>query len=121
MVQNLDIRCPQGHCSFNNTTSKAQTQEIPAKNFSRPEELKTKDPKSILLRDDLAEPAKKENKQKRFKRWRERTRELKKTLATGNKSVDAAKKKKKCDTSKVMYFNCNKKGHYTSNCIKPEN
>ena len=121
MVRGSDIRCPRGHRPSNNTASKVQTQETAAKDSSRPEEPKTKDPKSVPLRDDPAEPAKKEDKQKRLKCRQERTRESKETPATGNNIVNAAKKKKKRDTSKVTCFNCDKKGHYTRNCTKPKN
>ena len=98
-----------------------QTQETTAKDSSHPEEPKTKDLKSIFPRDNPAEPAKKEDKQKRFKRRQKRTREPKETPATGDNTVDAAKKKKKRDTSKITCFNCDKKDHYASNCTKPKN
>ena len=39
-----------------------QIQEIAAKDFSRPEELKTKDLKSVPPYDNPAEPAKKKDK-----------------------------------------------------------
>ena len=67
------------------------------------------------------EPIKKEDKQKKFKCQRKCTREPKKTPATSNNTVNAAKKKKKRDTSKVMCFNCNKKDHYASNCTELKN
>ena len=121
MVRDLDIRCSRGYRPSNNTTSKVQIQGTAAKDSSRPEEPKTKDPKLVPPRDNLAEPAKKEDKQKRFKRQQERTREPKKTPATGNNTVDAANKKKKRDTSKVTCFNYNKKGHYASDYIEPKN
>ena len=121
MVRDSDIRCPQGHRPSNNTTSKVQTQETAVKDSSRPEKPKTKDPKSVPLCDDPAEPAKKEDKQKRFERRQERIRQPKKTPATGDNTINAVKKKMKRDTSKVTCFNCNKKGHYASNCTKPKN
>ena len=121
MVQDLNIRCPQGHRPSNNTTSKMQTQGTTVKDSFRPEEPKTKDPKSVSPCDDPAEPAKKEDQQKRLKRRQERTRELKKTPATGDNTIDAAKKKKKRDTSKVTCLNCNKKGHYASDGTEPKN
>ena len=98
-----------------------QTEGTTAKDSSRPEEPKTKDPKLVPPHNDPAEPAKKEDKQKRFKRQRERTREPKETPATGNNTINVAKKKKKRDTSKVTCFNRNKKGYYASNCTKQKN
>ena len=62
MVRDSDIRCLQGYHPSNNTTSKVQTQRTAVKDSSRPEESKTKDPKSVPLRDNPAEPAKKEDK-----------------------------------------------------------
>ena len=62
MVQDSDICCPQGYCSLNNTVPKMQIQGITAKNFSHPEESKTKDLKSAPLRDNIVEPANKEDK-----------------------------------------------------------
>ena len=62
IIQDSDIHCPQDHCSFNNTTSKIQIQEITAKNFSHLKEPKTKDPKLVFLHDNTAKPAKKKNK-----------------------------------------------------------
>ena len=94
MVQDSDICCPWGHRLFNNTASKMQTQGIIANNFSRLEEFKTKDPKSVPPCDNPVEPAKKENKQKKFKRQREHTSEPKETPTIGDNTVNAAKKKK---------------------------
>ena len=44
-----------------------QTQGTIAKDFSCPKKLKMKDPKSVSLCDNTTKPAKKKNKQKRFK------------------------------------------------------
>ena len=71
MVRDLDAHCLRGHRSSHNTSSKVQTQG--SKDFSRSKELKPKDPKPALLRDNVAEPAKKENKKEKKKRfWNQR-------------------------------------------------
>ena len=121
IVRDSDIHCPWGHRPSNNIVYKVQTQGITAKDFSRPEKPKTKDPKSVPLCDDPAEPAKKQDKQKRLKCQQKRTKKPKESLATGNNTVDVAKKKKKRDISKVTCFNCDKKGHYTNNSTKLKN
>ena len=92
-----------------------QTQGTITKDFSRPKKFKTKDLKLVSLRDNIAEPAKKEDKQKRLKCRQEHTKKQKKTPAIGDNTIDIIKKKKKRDTSKVMCFNYNKKGYYASN------
>ena len=121
MVRDSDIYYSQGHCLFNNTASKVQTQGTTAKNFSHLEEPKIKDPKSVLLRNNPAEPVKKKDKQKKFKRRQKCTRESKKTPATSDNTIDAAKKKKKCDTNKIICFNCNKQSHYASDYTELKN
>ena len=90
----MDICCSQGHCPSNKIALKMQTQGTTAKDFSCPEEPKTKDLKSVPLRNNLAEPAKKKNKQKRFKCRREHIKEPKETPVIGDNTVDATKKKK---------------------------
>ena len=62
MVQDSDIRCPQGYCPSKNTASKVQTPRKIAKDFSRLEKLGTKDRKLVSPRDNAAELAKKEYK-----------------------------------------------------------
>ena len=57
-VWDLDIYCPRGHPLFNSITFKVQTQETYVKNFSRLEEPKTKDLKSILLCTNMAKLSK---------------------------------------------------------------
>ena len=121
LVQDSDIYCSQGYCPSNNTASKVQTQGTTTKDFSYLKEPKTKDLKSVPLCDNPAEPAKKKDKQKRFKQRQKCTRQPKKIPATGDNTVNVVKKKKKRDTSKVMCFTYIKKGHYTSNYTKPKN
>lgn len=96
-----------------------QTQKTLAKDSLCPKKSKIKDPKSALLHDNKAEPAKKKNKKKRLKYQWEHMRETEKTPAIGNIIVNATKEKKKRDTSEVTCYIYNKKEYYTSNCIKP--
>ena len=67
MVRDSDIYCPQGYCPSNNTVSKVQTQGTAIKDSSHLEKSRTKDPKLVPLCDNPAEPAKKKDKQKKFK------------------------------------------------------
>ena len=69
IVWESDARCPRGHCPSHNISSKVQTQGTTAKE-PRSEQLKPKDPKSAPSRDDLAEPAKKEDKKEKKKKLR---------------------------------------------------
>ena len=65
MVRDLDIYCLRSHRSSNSIASKVQTQGIITKDFSRPEELKAKEIKSVYANvAEPSKPAKKENKQK---------------------------------------------------------
>ena len=99
-----------------------QSQGSKNKDSSRSKEPKPKNPKPAPPRDDLAaEPAKKEDRKDKKKRFRGQRREhieeqKEQTPVTG---INEAAPKKKL---KVRCFNCDKKGHYTNNCIKlPKN
>ena len=73
MVRDLDACCPRGHRLSHNTSSKVQTQG--SKDSSRSEEAKPKDPKLAPLRENAAEPAKKEDRKDKKKRFRNQKRE----------------------------------------------
>ena len=98
-----------------------------SKDFSRPKETKLKDLKSAPSRNNIAESPKRDDRKDKKKRFRgqrqEHTGERKKqTPATKINTTDVLKKKKKrCDISKIIYFNYDKKGYFTSNCTKPKN
>ena len=94
MVRNLNIRYSQGYCLFNNTTSKVQIQGTTAKDSSCFEKPKTKNFKSVSPYDNIAMPAKKKNKQKRFKYKQKCIKKLEKIPAISNNIVNATKKKK---------------------------
>ena len=113
MVQDLNARYPKGYRLFHNTSLKVQTQG--SKNSSSSEELKPKDSKPALLRDNVAEPAKKEDRKEKKKRFQNQRREHteKQTPAT-DVNTQAPKKK-----IKARCFNCNKKGYYANKCTKP--
>ena len=120
MVRESDARCPRGHRPSHNTSSKVQTQGSSHKDSPRSEEPKHKEPKPAPSRDDAAEPAKKEDKKDKKKKLQNRRREQnKQTPATGDNAEVPRKKRKRRDSNEVTYFNCDKKGHYASNCTEP--
>ena len=67
IIRDSDFCYFRGYCPFNNNASKVQTQGTIAKDSFRLEKLKTKNLKSVPSHNDLAKPAKKKDKQKRFK------------------------------------------------------
>ena len=121
MVRDLDICYPKGHCLFNCTTSKMQTQGTTIKD-SHLEKPKIKKAKLILSRAANAnKPSEQARKEKKKKRHQER-RDKKQTLASTANATKVQKKKKKNqdrDVNKVTYYNCDKKGHYANTCTKP--
>lgn len=72
-------------------------------------------------------PAKKKDKKDKKKKFWGQKREYigeqkEQTLAAGVNTTDISKKKKKRhNISKIMYLNCDKKGHYTNNYTEPKN
>ena len=75
MVRELDARCPRGYRQSHNTLSKVQTQGSSHKNSPRSKKFKPMDPKPAPLRDNAAEPTKKENRKKKKKKLRNQRRE----------------------------------------------
>ena len=120
MIQDSDIRCPQGHRPSNNTTSKMQTQGSSAKEprpkKSRPKEAKPAEEKAPAPpRTNAAESSEQGKKDKKDKKRRFRERK-KQTPATGTNVTDAGLKKKYSD---ITCYNCNKKSHYSKSCLEP--
>ena len=120
MVRDLDARCPKGHHLSHNSSSKVQTQGSSHKDLPRSKELKPKDPKPAPSRDNVVEPAKKEDRKDKKIKLQNRKREWnKQTSATGDNTKALKKKKKRRDSSEVTCFNCDKKGYHASHCTKP--
>ena len=108
MVQDSNARCFRGHYLSHNTSSKVQTQG--SKNSSRSKKPKPKNPKPAPLRNNAAEPTKKEDKKdKKKKLWNQRQK--KQPLATDANTEALKKKKKRRDPNEVTCFNCDKKDY----------
>ncbi len=66
----------------------------------------------------------KKEKQKGRQKWRKRPNPTTRANATSNIATDSQRqkiKKKAQNIFKIIYYNCNNKGHYASNCTKPKN
>ena len=115
MVRESDACCPKGHRLSLNTFSKVQTQGSSYKDSPHSKKSKPKDPKPAPSRDDMAKPVKTEDRKEKKKRLRNQKREHtgEQTSAT-RVNTEALKKK-----VKARCFNCNKKGNYANECIKP--
>ena len=125
IVWDSDACYPRGHRPSHNTSSKMQTQG--SKDLSRPRKTKPKDSKSAPSRDNAAKSPKKDDRKDKKKRFRGQRREhieerKEQTPATNVNTTNVLKKKKKRhDVSEITYFNCDKKGHFASDCTKPKN
>ena len=91
-----------------------------AKDFSYLKKLKTKNSKSTLWHNNIAEPVNKKDKQKRLKYWHQHIKEQNKTSVIGNNIIDIIQMKKKYNINNVTNFNCNKNSYYANNCTKPK-
>ena len=68
MSRESDTHCPRGHRPSHNTSSKVQTQGSSHKDSPHSQEPKPKNLKPTMSRDNVAEPAKKENRKEKKKR-----------------------------------------------------
>ena len=115
MVRDSDAHCPRGHRSSQNTFSKVQTQGSSHKDLPRSEKPKPKDPKPAPSCDNVAEPAKKEDKKNKKKRLQNQRQEhICEQTPTTDDNTKAPKKK-----IKARCFIYNKKSHYANECTKP--
>ena len=125
MVWDLDVCYSKGHRLSYNTFTKVQTQD--SQDFSYLKKFKRKDSKLTSSCDNLAKLPKKNDRKDKKKRFqgqiREHTREQKEQIPVTNVNTTyiLKKKKKKRDIGEIIYFNCNKKSHFASNCTKPKN
>lgn len=107
MVRDLDICCLKNYYLLHATFLKVQTQKT--KKF-KPKKSRPKNQKLASSHNDTVELAKnkdKKDKKKRF--WEQKQEQNKQTLAT---SVNVTK----ADSKKylhIIYYNYNKKGHYS--------
>ena len=124
MVQNSDIYCSRGHRSSNSIASKVQNQETTGKE-SKPEESKPKESKSAQSRNpappqfEFTEPGKTsciDKKKEYFKKKRDQKNNI---PATGNNAnVVEVGEKKRNNWGNGKCYNCQKKGHFSKNCLK---
>ena len=129
MVRKSDARCPRGHCPSHNTSSKVQTQGIIAKEphtkESRLKVTKQADGKAPAPpRSKSIEPGKTFRTDKRREYLEKKKKKLDRknnTPATGNNAnaIKVGEKKKRDDQGDGRCYNCQKKGHFSRNCLEP--
>ena len=120
IVRDIDSRCPRGHRSSQNTSTKVQTQGLTAKESkpkeSRPKDLKPANGKTPAPpRTNEPEKTSRQDKKKEYlKKKRDRKNS---TLATGNNAIENEKKRNNQGDKKC--YNYQKKGHFARNCPEP--
>ena len=118
MVWDLDARCPRGHRSSHNTSSKVQTQGTIAKEFRaeepRPKEAKQADGK-VSAPPYFHKPVKLTCQEKKKEYWKKKQNKKNFFTATGDNAIKGKKSDEKC-------YNYQKKSHIARNCPKsPKN
>ena len=129
MVRKSDARCPRGHRPSHNTSLKVQIQETTAKELhteeSRPKEAMQANGKAPAPpRSEFTEPRKTSCIDKRreyFKKNKKKRDRKNNTSATGDNvnANEVGKKKKRDDQGDGRCYNCQKKGHFSRNCLEP--
>ena len=129
-TKDMDQHCPRGSRSANSTAAKNQGQSI---KDPREEEPKVRAPELSTPRSSNPEPSAKARREKKDRRRREQHRRVEEssTPATGVNAAEPVEAKKNDDRNRnrsggatrdlnqVRCYNCNKKGHYASNCTEP--
>ena len=123
MVRDADSRCPRGYHSFQNTSTKMQTQSSTAKE-SKPKESRLKDLKpanrKIPALPCINEPRKTSCHDKKKEYCKKKRDRKNSTLATGDNAIKGEKKRNNQGDRKC--YNCQKKGYFAKNCLKlPKN
>ena len=130
-TKDMDQHCPRGSRSANSTAAKNQGQSI---KDPREEEPKVRAPESSTPRSSNPESSAKARREKKDRRRREqrgRRGQGSSTPANGVNAAEPVEAKKNDDQNRnhlggatrdlnqVRCYNCNKKGHYASNCTEP--
>ena len=117
-----NLSCLWGNRPAHTTAYKVQTQgAVNYKNDSKPFKGPASTPASVSTQDP--EPSDKARKDKKKKQHRDKrnSRESRDTSASEVNVTEVGNKKrwrKRKDPREVMYYNCNKPGHYVDQCPK---
>ena len=120
IVRNADFRCPRGYRLSQNTSIKVQTQGSTAKE-SKPKEFRPKDLKPANVKTPAlprSNELRKISCQDKKKEYLKKKRDQKNSIpAIEDNAIESEKKRNNRGDGK--YYNCQKKGHFARNCLKP--